>query len=143
MAYVMGSQQHTCIPEQLKSLWVIPSRDQLCKPCKARCHGIVSCLLQAVLVTGEDVLHSHRDFQPCQLPLFLEAALEPCCGLHLLSGVWTAEVLGGKWNHSVSILSVLGTPSPAPHLGKMEAIYCISIALQRALCKRGCTGRSL
>ena len=58
--------------------------------------------VQAVPVASKGFLHSHRDFQPGQLPILLQTALEPACGLHLFSCFWTAKVLGGERSHLLS-----------------------------------------
>ena len=58
--------------------------------------------MQAVPVASKGFLHSHRDIQPGKLPILLQTALEPACGLHLFSRVWAAKVLGGERSHLLS-----------------------------------------
>ena len=69
---------------------------------------------QAIFVTGKDFLHSHRHFQPGELPLFAQTAVEPNRGLHLLPGFWPEEILGGEWDqHAYHLLSLQGMPGLA------------------------------
>jgi hypothetical protein len=51
--------------------------------------------MQAFLATGKCLLHADRDLQHCVIPLFLQTALEPHRGQHLLYCVRPKKKLGG------------------------------------------------